>query len=115
VHDTTPSQPAGASTVTGAENFMAGQTLADADAVLVPPGPETLSVRRYFCAVAPASAGKVTGTETSFGVEPAAQALVTGSPATAGDPGREPMQTWRRRENAFFTVLDGRAEPDVAA
>ena len=48
----------------GEENFIAGQTLPDADALVAPPGPVTLSVRLYFCAVAPASAGNVTGTDT---------------------------------------------------
>jgi hypothetical protein len=65
-----------------AENVMAGQTFPDTDALLVPPGPVTLSVRVYSGIAAPARAGKVTGTATRAGAE--AQAVVTGSPATAG-------------------------------
>jgi hypothetical protein len=82
--ETAPSQPAGASTVTGAEKLIAAQTLPEADAVLVPPGPVTLSVRLYACVVAPPSDGKVMGTVTRAGLEPAAQAVVIGRPAAAG-------------------------------
>ena len=63
---------------------MAGQTLLDADTVLVPPGPETLRVRLYFFAAVPLRGGNLTGTRIRADVEPAAQGLVTGSPATAG-------------------------------
>ena len=83
-HETAPIQPAGASTWTGDENVIAGQTVPGAETLVAPPGPVTLSVKVYFCAAAPPSAGKVTGTATLAGAEPAAQAVVTGRPATAG-------------------------------
>ena len=82
--ETVPSHPAGASTLTGEENLMAGQTLPVAEALLVPPGPVTVTVSLNCCADAPPSAGNVTGTESRAGEAPAAQAVVTGSPVTAG-------------------------------
>jgi len=83
-HETVPSHPAGASTVTGDVKLISGQTLPIADTLLVPPGPETLIVSVYLCAVALASAGNAIGTETLADVAPAAQAVVTGNPTTAG-------------------------------
>src|SRR4029077_1910776 len=99
----------------GAENFMAGQTLPDAALVLVPPGPETLSVRLYFCAAEPLSAGNVTGTRNRAGVAPAAQGLVSGSPATAGLA--DTVQVAERLTSADRTVgppAEGRAEGCIA-
>jgi hypothetical protein len=83
-HETVPSQPAGESTRTGAENVIADQTVPDDAAVLRPPGPVTVRVRLYFWLLAPDSAGSVTPKLTRPGVEPAEQAFVTGRPATAG-------------------------------
>jgi hypothetical protein len=63
---------------------MAAQTVLVADALVVPPGPVTVSVRRYRCEAELARAGKVSGTETATRPELAPHVLVTGKPVIAG-------------------------------
>lgn len=110
-----PSRPPGASTASGAENFIAGHTVPAATALLVPPGPVTFSVNVYLAAVFPASAGSATGMLTFRCAVSAAHATVLGRPATAGvTDSTHVADRWTLAAITVAPPADGRSPGDAA-